>query len=228
MWSIFDQAIGNHCALCHTRADGLCQRCREALPRNLLPCGRCALPLPAGAAPGSLCAACQAESPGYDRVIAPLLYQAPVSDLVARFKYHARLDLGRILASELRVAVSDSRPALLLPVPMDPSGLRRRGYNQAGELARWLSAQLGIPWSAGHLARVRGAAHQRELDRAQRRRNLRGVFSCRDRLPEHVAVVDDVVTTGATVNEISATLRRAGAQEIEIWAVARTPARHGR
>ncbi|MCB1802403.1 MAG: ComF family protein [Gammaproteobacteria bacterium] len=162
-------------------------------------------------------------------MLAPLLYQAPVSDLVARFKYHARLDLGRILASELLAAVSysDCRPALLLPVPMDPSGLRRRGYNQASELARWLSCQLGIPWSAGHLERIRSAAHQRELDRAHRQRNLRGVFSCRGRLPEHVALVDDVVTTGATVNEISATLRRAGVQEIEIWAVARTPATRG-
>lgn len=228
IWSIIDHIFSKRCVLCLTRANGLCVACEAALPRNQHPCARCALPLPTAATTARLCAACQASNADFDRILAPLLYRTPVNDLVARFKYHDRLDLGRILAAQLlaEVAQHATRPALLLPVPMDAAGLRTRGYNQAGELARHLSAALDIPWSAAQLKRNRGAAHQRGLDRAARQRNLRGAFSCHGHLPRHVAVVDDVVTTGATAAEISTTLRRAGAKRVEIWAVARTPAVH--
>ncbi|MDJ0739383.1 MAG: double zinc ribbon domain-containing protein [Gammaproteobacteria bacterium] len=226
IWPIIDQLIGARCPLCNGPGDGLCAACRETLPRNSPSCRRCALPLAAATPGGTLCADCQRRPPPFARVIAPLRYEPPVDDLVAAFKYHARLSDGRLLAGLLGDVLRQRTaplPALLLPVPMHARGLRERGFNQAAELARVLAEQLGLAWSTGALRRVRDADHQRGLDRRQRRRNLRGAFACTATLPAHVAVVDDVVTTAATVDEISRVLRAAGVADIEVWAVARTP-----
>ena len=225
IWSIFDHILGACCPVCQAPGDGLCAGCNAALPRNRNPCRRCALPLPAAAPVGSECPACQRHPPAFDRTIAPLLYRAPVDDLIARFKYHHRLDLGRLLGLTLAdtLQTHSFRPDILLPVPSTPANLATRGFNQAAELAAQLSHGLAIPWRAGHLRRVGGGPHQRGLDRKARQRNLRGAFSSRGKLPAQVAIVDDVVTTGATVEEISRTLRAAGAERVEVWAVARTP-----
>ncbi|MCB1722612.1 MAG: ComF family protein [Chromatiaceae bacterium] len=223
IWPVFDQFIASRCPLCRARDDGLCQRCAAALPRNHHPCRRCALPLPPEAPAAGLCGECQAAPPAFDRAVAPLLYQPPVDDLVARFKYHDRLDLGRLLGDELAGTLQAQSAALLLPVPMDAGGLRRRGFNQAAELAHLLSRRLGIPWSASLLQRARQARHQRGLGRSARQRNLRGAFFLTGRPPARVAIVDDVITTGATAGEIAATLKRGGAGWVEVWAVARTP-----
>lgn len=230
IWSTFARIIGGACPLCRAPADGLCAACLATLPRNLNPCPRCALPLPATAPPGRLCAACQARPPAFDLAFAPLLYAAPVDDLVARLKYHRQLALGPALAGVLAEAMRGrpDPPALLLPVPVDAARLRERGFNQASELARVLADRLGIPWQAGLLRRVRAADPQRGLTRRQRRRNLRGAFACDGGLPAHVALVDDVMTTGATAEEAGTTLKRAGVKRVEVWAVARTPAPEGR
>lgn len=226
IWPLFAHSIGAGCPLCRAPADGLCARCIDSLPRNDHGCACCAVPLPAQAPAGTLCVDCQRRAPSVDRVVAPLRYEFPVDDLVAGFKYHRRLALGRPLATLLADKLQQrgsAMPDLLLPVPMHRLGLRGRGFNQAAELTRLLARRLAIPWSASRLLRIRHAEHQRGLTRAQRQRNLRDSFRCRGRLPHHVALVDDVVTTGATMNEIGHTLRGAGAKRIEVWAVARTP-----
>jgi ComF family protein len=225
IWPIIDQAFGSCCPICRAPGDGICAGCDAVLPRNRHPCRRCALPLPASAARGSECPACQRRPPAFDRALAPLLYQAPVDDLVSRFKYHHQLDLGRLLAAALAEALQAHpfRPDLLLPVPMSADSLAARGFNQAAELAAQLSRRLAIPWAANRLRRDGSGRHQRGLDRRARLRNLRGAFSTRGRLPAQVAIIDDVLTTGATVEEVSRTLRRAGVERIEVWTVARTP-----
>ena len=227
IWSMFDQLSGARCPLCHHPGAGLCPPCHAALPHNDLGCRRCDLPLPPGTPVGTLCAGCQRRSPAFDRVRAPLRYTAPVDDLIAAFKYHGRLAHGRLLAGMLTDAVraqDTPLPALLMPVPMHPVALRERGFNQATELTRLLAADLDIAWSATHLRRRRLGDHQRGLNRADRQRNLRGAFAARGPLPRHIALVDDVVTTGATAHEIARTLRGSGVECIEVWAVARTPA----
>ncbi len=198
--------------------------CASALPRNRHACRRCALPLPAAAPADTLCGDCQRTPPSYDSAIAPLLYQAPVDDLISGFKYHHRLHLGRPLARLLGDAVDRqaSLPQLLLPVPMHPRNLRQRGFNQAAELVRQLSRQLAIPGSYSSLQRHGETTHQRGLDRARRLRNLAGSFACSRPLTAHVALVDDVITTGATAERISRILKQAGAEKVEVWAVART------
>ena len=225
IWSFFDHIIGSCCPLCRAPGPGICAGCLADLPRNDHPCRRCALPLPVGAPPGSECADCQGHPPSFDAAVAPLLYQAPVDELVAGFKYHHRLDLGRVLADRLTQAVVDSleRPQLLLPVPMDRRSLAGRGFNQTVELTARLSRRLEIPWAADLLYRPAARHQQRGLGRRARLRNIRGSFRVDGRLPGHVAIVDDVVTTGATVEELAKTLRRAGVDRVAVWAVARTP-----
>ncbi len=225
IWAIIGHLGGEHCPLCQAAGRGLCADCRDALPRNERPCARCALPLPPGAATGAWCADCQRRVPSFDAVVAPLRYLPPVDDLLAGFKYHGRLYLGPLLAQVLGQALRQREPPqLLLPLPAAPRRLRERGFNQAAELTRWLSAHLGLPWQGGALIRTAESERQRGLTRRQRRRNVRGSFACRAELPAHVALVDDVVTTGATAEEACRVLRRAGATRVEVWAVARTPA----
>jgi ComF family protein len=133
------------------------------------------------------------------------------------------LALGRLLAQQLETRSVD-RPALLIPIPLHPTRLRARGFNQAALLSRQLGRQLGIRWDPGVLKKHRQTEDQRGLDRRARQRNLRGSFVSR-RLPKgcHVAVVDDVVTTGATCQEAARVLKRAGAGRVDVWALARTP-----
>ncbi|MGD8958044.1 MAG: ComF family protein [Chromatiaceae bacterium] len=178
--------------------------------------------------PAILCGDCLSQAPAFDRALAPLLYQFPVDGLVAGFKYHHRLHWGRILGDLLadHLAQNAAPPGLLLPVPATAARLRERGFNQAAELARRLSLRLGIPWRTGLLLRIREAVHQQGLSGPQRRRNMRGAFACRGRLPARVALIDDVITTGATAGAASAALKDAGVEWVEVWAVARTPKGH--
>lgn len=228
-WPFLDQLTGEACPLCRMPG-GLCEPCREALPRNRHPCALCALPLPDAAPPGSLCADCQDRPPAFDRAVAPLLYRPPVDRLLADFKYHRRLHLGRLLAEMLAPALLalPHRPGLLVPVPSPAGRLAERGFNPAAELTRRLSRRLAIPWSSGLLLRNRDRGHQLGAGRRRRQRNVRGAFGCRADPPPHVAVIDDVITTGATVDEAGRVLRAAGARQVDVWAVARTPRAAGR
>ena len=225
IWSLIDRVVDTRCALCHAPGHAICADCLTALPRNTRPCAHCALPLPESAPTQTLCADCQAHPPAFDHVMAPLLYENPVDGLVAQFKYRQHLHLGRVLADTLGTEVRGQRapPALLVPVPAGPRRLRERGFNQAAELARWLSAALDIPWSGSRLIRASDTPTQRGLPRPQRRRNIRGAFSCTGPLPDHLALIDDVMTTGATAGEASRALKGAGVKRVEVWAVARTP-----
>jgi ComF family protein len=144
--------------------------------------------------------------------------------LVADLKYHHQLHFGPLLAGILAELAqqAESGMQLLLPVPMRAQRLRERGFNQAAELARCLSLRLAIPWAADRLFRIRGGDQQQALKRGQRRRNVSGAFACNGVLPARVALIDDVMTTGATAEEASRMLKAAGAERVEVWTVART------
>ena len=219
------------CLLCGAAgADGLdlCRACAAELPRNHHCCARCALPLPGSVAS---CGACQRKPPPWQAAWAPFRYGWPLDRLEARYKFGRELAAGRTLA-ELwqRLPPPLARPALILPVPLHRARLRQRGYNQALELARPVGRALGIPVRHDVLLRARATAAQTELDAAMRRRNVRGAFALRDpvALPAHVAVLDDVMTTGATLAECARVLRRAGVARVDVWALARAPSPRGR
>lgn len=185
---------------------------------------RCAIPLPE---PATECGRCLRRPPDFDAALAPLIYGFPVDRLLPRFKFHGDLAAGRLLAATLLSAASaapGARPATLIPVPLHRTRLRERGYNQALELARPIARQLGIPLAPDALERVRPTRAQSELGALDRRRNVRGAFVVRGRtLPDHVALVDDVMTTGATLSECARVLKRAGVARVDVWVVARAP-----
>lgn len=200
----------------------LCAACHAALPASGHACARCALPL----ASQGTCGACLRRPPPLDLVCASFVYAAPLDRLLPRYKFHGDLAAGRLLAGLMLPAVARcTTPQALVPVPLHRQRLRRRGYDQALELARPLATALGIPLRAGLLQRVRPTAPQSELDAAARQRNLRDAFRARGRgpLPSHVTLVDDVMTTGATLHAAAAALRRAGVARVDAWVCARAP-----
>ncbi len=218
-----------HCLLCGAPGeDGidLCRDCTAELPRNRSCCARCALPLPESAA---LCGQCQRRPPPWDTAWVPFRYAWPLDRLESRFKFGADLAAGRVLSSLwLRHAAPADRPSLILPVPLHVSRLRQRGYNQARELARPLARALGIPLRHDLLHRERPTTAQTELGAVARRRNVRGAFTVTGTgLPAHVALLDDVMTTGATIWECARVLGRAGVERVDVWALARAPTTRG-
>jgi ComF family protein len=217
-----------HCLLCSQRSASprdLCDECAGDLPRNGLCCPRCALPLQT---PAPLCGECLDREPPFQITLAPFVYAHPLDQLMMRFKFGHSLAAGRVL-SELWLAALRAlplpRPQVLVPVPLHASRLRERGYNQALELARPLARELSIPLRASLLVRHRATSAQTDLDADARRRNVRGAFGVAENapLPAHVAIVDDVMTTGTTLRECAQTLRRAGVARVDVWALARAP-----
>jgi len=214
------------CLVCgepgHAQRD-LCPACTAALPWMAAACRRCALPLPPGEPADALCGACQRLRSPLESVQAAFVYAAPVDGLLRRFKFHRDLAAGRLLAQLAgdRLAAVE-RPQALVPVPLHLSRLRQRGYDQALELARPLARTLRLPLMDG-LHRVRATTAQSELNAAARHRNLRAAFIARGPLPAHVALVDDVMTTGATLHAAAGALRRAGVARVDAWVCARVP-----
>lgn len=230
---------GGRCLLCglagaRMHAADLCAACAADLPRIGHPCPLCGLPLPTprSGAPESLvlhpCGQCLLAPPPYRRCIAPLLYRPPVAQLIAHFKYGGRLPCGRLLCDELLRRLRcepDAKADLIVPVPLHWRRRWTRGFNQAEIIGDELSRALRIPLQTGLLARSRPAPPQQSLSARQRRRNLRGAFVLRGSAPAglDVALVDDVVTTGATAAEITGLLLEAGARSVQVWCLARTP-----
>jgi len=218
------------CLLCGAPgAEGidLCAACAAELPRNRSCCARCALPLATAAA---LCGECQRRAPPWDAAWAPFRYGWPLDRLESRYKFGADLAAGRVLSTLwLREPCPIKLPQLLLSVPLHRSRLRRRGYNQALELARPLARAAGVPLRHDVLLRRRSTAAQTELDATARRRNVHGAFALREgvALPAHVAILDDVMTTGATLAECARVLRRAGVARVDVWSLARAPSPRG-
>lgn len=218
------------CLLCGASGDNgmdLCAACAADLPRNATCCARCALPLAVAAA---LCGECQRRPPAWDAAWAPFRYAWPLDRLESRFKFGRDLAAGRVLSTLwLAERRSIELPDLLLPVPLHLGRLRKRGYNQALELARPLATAFGVPHEHNFLQRLRATPAQTELDAVDRRRNVSGAFALRAevQLPPHVALVDDVMTTGATLAECARVLKRAGVSRVDVWALARAPSPRG-
>jgi len=226
MWrALFDPLIdglfGEICPSCSgPAAQGFCAGCAAELPRMVSPCRACGL----AHAPG----ACPALGAGWHvaRVLAPFSYTPPVDRYVRALKYHGARELGRALGLLLAVESRREQPAVdaLVPVPLHPRRLRERGYNQATEIARTVGYELGLPVLVGRVRRLREAAQQAGQSAGRRRANVAAAFAARrDLCGRAVAIVDDVITTGATVNALAAALLAAGARSCEAWAVARTP-----
>lgn len=232
-WLKFNQSlqVPASCLLCEAPAShwALCSGCLQDLPWNLHACERCAIPLPEELL---LCGECRPRPPPQQMAIAPLRYVFPVDSLIAGLKYHRQLAHTPVLSGALLEAIQAADrplPQLILPVPLHPRRLAERGYNQALEIARPLAKAFGLPLETRLVSRARHTRAQRTLDARARQHNLAQVFDVStQRLaalghPTHVAIVDDVLTTGATVGAMASLLQRHGVTDIDVWCVARTP-----
>jgi ComF family protein len=220
------------CLLCDEPADGntpICVSCETELPWLGDHCQTCALPLSAS---GLTCGQCLHQPPAFKQVIAPWTYGFPIDSLITRFKHNSKWPyghlLGELLAQSLQHRFDDdlARPDALVPVPLANGRLRKRGFNQAQMLARWLSAELDIPSDERLLVRPRDTDAQQDLNAQARQKNLRHAFALTaDASPKgrHLALVDDVLTTGATAQAIARLLMDAGARQVDVYCLARTP-----
>lgn len=209
------------CLLCgaYTRTDGWCPDCNADLP--YLPpgcCPVCALPTP----DGSICGHCLTRAPHFDHTVAVFAYAFPVDQLIHALKYGEHLILSRALAGRLTQRIAH-RPDRIIAMPLHPSRLRERGFNQSQELARNVARILAVPLLTNSVRRIRNTQSQSVLPWKERKRNMRNAFACDDNLAGlHIGIVDDVMTSGTTLDELARELRRAGAGEISAWVVART------
>lgn len=214
------------CYLCLGRCGKgmLCQVCRESLPGPRPACQRCGRSL-ARTAP--VCGACLSRPPPYEALCCPMEYRFPVDQLIQALKFKADLVAGRLLANfliEELVRRKTPLPQVILPVPLHPRRQRSRGFNQSGEIALHLGKALSLPVLEDRLERWRHDPPQTTVGGLQRRRNVRGAYRLRQGnppLPGSVALVDDVVTTGSTVEAAALVLKSAGVSRVEVWAVAR-------
>ena len=214
-------ALPQTCVLCGAAAGAsrFCAPCAPTLPRLPDPrCRWCASALTSG----EICGACLEHPPAYDAVSAAFAYDFPVDALIHAYKYGHDLTLAPVLAGALVKAVRDDVD-LIVAMPLSHARLRERGFNQAHEIARVVAHRLGLPLLTRACRRVADTPPQAALPWKERARNVRNAFVCdADLTGRRVAVVDDVMTTGATMHELARNLKRAGAIHVSCWVVART------
>jgi len=219
------------CALCGCESDNqrdLCSSCEASLPTLVNRCAVCALPL-IEEKEAIFCLDCQDCPPIYDRICGLFSYESPLPSLISALKFHHQLAYARLLGELMAErAVDDwcknqARPQVLIPVPLYEKRLRQRGYNQALELARPIGRRLGLDIDHQSCQRIRATKAQSSLVSHQRKQNLRSAFALsRPVAYQHVAIIDDVVTTGSTVRALSEALKAQGVEYIEVWCVCRT------
>ena len=245
-WRIFQQTelarlkIGFHCVICGATGSSDCdlcdgcesllQRCQHTdragvCSRLCIACGREYFGL--RAKQRAQCAECQGRKGPFSAIVAPYRYAFPLEHLVAAMKYRDQRNLARPLGTLLARAVVCSRdaplPSLLVPVPLHRTRLQHRGYNQAADIARWCAHELGLTYSATAVHRQVDTGSLAGLSRAERQHQIIGAFRAGNRVAgQHVAIVDDVLTTGSTARELARELYDTGAEEVELWVLART------
>ena len=227
--SVADGVVAQDCFLCGGVAGGLavCGACRAELPAHpAASCPVCAVPT----AGGAVCAACLRQPPLFDASLAVFDYRFPVDVLLQALKYRHRLPLAGFFAAAALEAARECLAGadLIVPMPLHRRRLVERGFNQAARIAQYAGRALEIPQLWHGVDRIRDTPSQTGLDRDQRHENVRGAFAIsgkralrRLREAAHVAVIDDVTTTGSTLAEMKCVLLAAGVRRVDLWAVAR-------
>ena len=201
----------------------LCLPCRGDIQSNAVGCSRCALPLIVSEQ--LECGRCQKRTPYYRSVYRLALYQEPLNRLILQFKFQHKLHIGKTLGTLMAEDIDRQMlplPDLLLPVPLHAKRLRQRGYNQAVELARPIAKRFSLPVETKVCHRIRVTPEQMGLSAKSRKENLKGAFEVRGNIEgKQIAIIDDVMTTGSTANELSQQLLKAGAKYVDVWVCAR-------
>jgi len=221
--NIVRRLLPQNCLLCgvYCGQQQLCTGCLRDLPAHDFPCCPvCAMPSPQA----EMCGACIKHPPCFDATLAAFTYAFPIDALLRTLKYQGQLSIAELAGESLAQSiVGRSFPDLLVPMPLHPQRLKERGFNQATEIARIVSRRTGIPLASDVVLRVRETEPQASLPLAKRSKNMRGAFACRQEMSgKHIALVDDVMTSGASLNELAKTLKTVGAGRVECWVAART------
>lgn len=236
----------SRCLLCHKTVVRqthsvpveICSECFQRLPHNKVSCIRCALPLPDDLTNNLLCGRCIKKPPAFDYAYSPLRYEDDVIRLMHQLKFSEKITFsrtfGEMLLQLLRQKLSQgdvqqglNKPDCLLPVPLHRSRLRQRGFNQSIELARVVSEKLNLPIEYDAVRRNRSTTSQMGLDAKARRINIKGAFSVTHQLnAKHVLIIDDVMTTGSTVNELAKILKQNGVKHVGVLSFARAPVKN--
>lgn len=221
--------FGQDCLLCAAAsgAQMLCPACHAGLPHIASACPCCAARSTRQIV-GQVCGECLKHPPSFDRTRAALEYAFPADKLIQALKYGDQLALAKLFGELLAEAVADQpRPETILPMPLHPSRLKMRGFNQALEIAKVIAKRFDLPLAPGLAQRVVDTTPQASLPIDARHTNVKGAFVCdKDLRGQHITVVDDVMTSGATLNELAKILKRAGAAQVDVWVVARAVTHH--
>lgn len=227
MCTTFAQTVlPQRCVLCDgaSGAEQVCTACDADLPyASHARCPICAVPLPQT----EICGECLRDPPAFDSAQAVFDYAYPIDGLLVAYKFAAQLSLANLFAQKILTRLDcETLPDVIVPMPLHPERLKQRGFNQALEIARSVARQLSIPIDRTSCARVRATPAQVGLTREERLKNMRGAFYCAGNFEgARVAIIDDVMTSGASANALSKQLRGLGAKEIQLWLVARTASR---
>jgi ComF family protein len=224
---IQDYLLPPTCLLCGNPGQAhldLCQPCQLSLPRNSHSCYQCGINLETPSAAPMLCGDCLSRRPAFDETYAPFVYHEAMRYWVTGLKFgaqykNARL-LGHLLSEHLQHTAQ--KPDLIVPVPLHKSRYRQRGFNQALEIARTVSKDMQVPLDVYSCQRQHNTPQQSQLPAKQRRKNLKNAFAVvRPLNAAHVAILDDVMTTGSTVHELAKVLKKAGVAKVDVWVCAR-------
>lgn len=215
------------CLLCGTLSDrnqDLCQSCYQDLPLAKHSCLKCAIPI----STIGICGQCLQKTPPLDKTYALFLYQNPITKLILELKFNQAIVNARVLGELLTEKIQTTwykinpLPDVIIPIPLHASRLKERGFNQALEIARPIAKALKLPLSIHSCIRVKPTAAQATLHAAERQQNMKHAFSIKEDFSnQHIAVIDDVITTGSTINEFCAALKQNGAKSIDVWCCAR-------
>jgi len=231
---LLDLLFPPHCSLCGTARNllpdiSLCRPCSDDLLHNTDACGLCAAPLSAQGT-GSitdLCARCIQKKPRYDQLWSPFRYAQPLESMIQQLKFNTRLNFAPLLSTLMIQQLppefyTQPPPDAIIPMPLHPRRLKQRGFNQSLLLAAPLAKQLQLPIDTKSGKRIANTEHQTGKNALQRQQNIKGAFTFENKNNyQHVVIFDDVVTTGATVSELSKTIKRAGVRRVDVWCLAR-------
>lgn len=223
---IYGDLMSQHCVFCG--ADGqrdvaACEACLADLPWHDTPhCPQCGLHTQ-----GEVCGACLNKPPNFDRTIAVFNYAYPIDAVLEQYKYQRALHLSHFLGALLSQTLSrklqpNAWPDAIIAMPLHRIRLKARGFNQSLEIAKIVASELGLPLLTQHSARIKHTTPQAQLKLKDRAKNIQGAFTCQDLTGLHIALVDDVITSGASFNELAKMVKQAGATEVTCWVLART------